>query len=305
MTKILQIQQYVLFKWGGKKYLCVVTDDNLAWVFLPPLFGKRVAGLKKKYDHLSFQHRSQFTKFSFRDFSHHSVNAVFLSFFQFEELVKTETCLVPINIFYEQLKISKPSPTVTTLSRTIPTSGFIYFVKFPKLNVGKIGITENWQRRLKSLRYEYDSYAEIIFHHDTKNARELEATMLTWLKSKNAMQEISNKKGQTSRETFSLIKISETDVREKLLSELSKEKNSIPLNSPLTDKLTEESLKYDLEVKRIVIQESYRALSPEKRDEIAIKNLLQFSSSDFQFLLGSSEQLGIFSENSKKDQEKK
>ena len=290
MTEPLPIRRYEIFHWENKDYLCLLTADNIWWVYLPAVFGPRVASLRKKYPTFSFQPKTKFEKFSFSKFSTKSHKGVFLSFAEFKQLLEKEKKESLLGIFEQKLGISSLGQSASSL--LIP--GYIYLAVFPSLNLGKIGITKNWKKRLVELQREYSADGELVFHAETKDARTLEDTMLDWLKKQNAVVPFTRKKGTQSRETFSLKKISEKKVRDELVLQLSKEKEAELFSFQTMEKVETFLLKkleadpsfalqFFLERERIFVQETYRALSPEKRDQLATEKLSQFSRSNLFF----------------------
>lgn len=293
MTAPLPIQRYETFHWENKDYLCLLTTDGVWWIYLPAVFETRqVARLRKKYPTFSFQSKTKFEKFSIPKFPLKSRQGIFLSFADFKQLLEKEKKESLLCIFEQKLKVLNKANEASSLP--IPKSGYIYLAVFPELNVGKIGITQNWKKRLQDLQREYSPDGEIVFRAETKDARTIEDTILQWLKKKNALLPVATKKGTQSRETFSLEKISEKQVRDELLLRLSKEKESELFNYQMTKtletflfkKLESDpgfALQYFLERERIFVQETYRALSSEKRDQIATEKLSHFSSSTLFF----------------------
>lgn len=222
------IQHYHTFSWEKKHYLCAFTSKKEWWVHLSPVFGRRIAALKKTYPTFTFrtyqelagtEEKPMFLKFA--------RTSLFLPFSQFEEVANNEQYENLVSYFREQLNFDPltDATNYSTNSTSLPSPGYIYVIKFQPLGIGKVGITENWRKRARELKREYLCGAgQIILREITQNAKALEHDSLEWLKEKNALLAVSTSKGSASRETFSLDVISAEKVCEFVYSKLETEK---------------------------------------------------------------------------------
>lgn len=280
MSAPLQIRRYEMFQWETKDYLCLLTEDNVWWVYLPSIFGTRLPTVRKKYSTFSFRSKSYFEKFSFPKFSTRSREGVFLSFQEFRQLLQNEKKESLLLIFEEKLRISSANQNGALLE----TCYYIYITIFPSLKLGKIGITENWKKRLAELQRDYHKDGEMHFYAETKNPRKLETYMLQWLKNQGALVSFKTKRGSDTREIFSLTKISETKVCHELMTQLSLEKEAKLFRLEMTQKLEmflleklqrdeKFAVSYYIERERMFYNESLRLLSEEKREQIVMRKL--------------------------------